>query len=164
MCCVAAGMPASQRIYAGPHRAGSAAHSSPLQPCMPCASLTHPTALKQQRLHVQVLAFSVQAVLDEMGCKMRELAWPDHWYFGKERRLADSRYEVHSSRAGVVQYDCQQLSHAQSRSLPLFGVLNHFHIASVVESSSMGQSCSLQLAHCTAAVLSGGRTAVRMRN
>eukprot|EP00891_Asterochloris_glomerata_P008389 jgi/Astpho2/8389/e_gw1.00122.39.1_t len=35
----------------------------------------------------------LKAVLDEMGCKMREYAWPDHWYFGKERRLADSRYE-----------------------------------------------------------------------
>ena len=83
----------------GPHCAGSAVHSSPLQPCMPCAFLSHPTTLKQQRWHIRGLALNVQAVLDEMGCQLREYAWPDHWYFGRDRRLVDSRYEVHSSRA-----------------------------------------------------------------
>ena len=51
-------------------------------------------------MHMQVLALNLQAVLDDMGCKLREYAWPDHWYFGNDRRLVDSRYQVHSSWAG----------------------------------------------------------------
>ncbi|KAK9823039.1 hypothetical protein WJX81_001999 [Elliptochloris bilobata] len=30
---------------------------------------------------------SLKSLLDEVGCQLRELEWPDHWYFGAERRL-----------------------------------------------------------------------------
>lgn len=32
----------------------------------------------------------MQDLLEEMGCTLREYAWPDYWYFGKEHRMMGS--------------------------------------------------------------------------
>ncbi|KAK9823038.1 hypothetical protein WJX81_001999 [Elliptochloris bilobata] len=50
---------------------------------------------------------SLKSLLDEVGCQLRELEWPDHWYFGAERRLVgpgaqDAELErLHALFAGV---------------------------------------------------------------
>ena len=36
----------------------------------------------------------LQAMLDEMGCKLTEHEWPDWWYFGEEKRLLHAPEEV----------------------------------------------------------------------
>jgi hypothetical protein len=37
---------------------------------------------------------SPQGLLEEMGCQLRELAWPDHWWWRNERRLAGPGEQV----------------------------------------------------------------------
>lgn len=59
----------------------------------------------------------MQDILEEMGCTLREYAWPDYWYFGKERRMMGS-----AEKASVF----EPLSHQSDTALKLVDV--YFHL------------------------------------
>lgn len=50
----------------------------------------------------------LQSLLEEVGCHVRELQWPDHWYFGSERRLVGPGVQVRK----VLQKGPHQLQRA----------------------------------------------------
>lgn len=35
-----------------------------------------------------------QTILEEIGCHLREFAWPDRWFYGKQQRMTDASITV----------------------------------------------------------------------
>lgn len=42
-----------------------------------------------------------QTILEEIGCQLREFAWPDRWYYGKQQRMTDASVTVWRWWCGV---------------------------------------------------------------